>query len=637
MAQSINLLPCPRSLILLDDVHILHADRQIHLTDAGQPAMLMIGKLIQYEIEKAGVHLDITASSSNPDDDIALRLSLSPETVTHPEGYRIRISPDRITIDCHDTAGAWYAAMTLRQIARQCIDMVQMPCLEIDDWPDFRHRGVMLDISRDKIPSMETLFSMVDRLTELKFNQLQLYTEHTFAYRRHPDIWRDASPMTGQQVLELDAYCAERFIELVPNQNSFGHMERWLQHKAYTSLAEIPEQSGNPMNPRHWCKQDYRPAGTLCPLDPGSLNLVRGMIQDLLPHFRSNLLNVGCDETFELGEGKSKTAADRKGVGRVYLEFLKEIYGLVRSHDHTMMFWGDIILKHPELIAELPLENMVALDWGYEADSPFDTTTSCFSDAGIPYYVCPGTSSWNSLTGRWDNCRKNLISAARSGIANGASGFLVTDWGDHGHWQTLPFSWPGMAFGAAMAWAGQANENLDMDHALDVHIFHDEAGVTGSIILGLADAYLDAGINIPNQSWIWRILYEAGRPMETGKIRDLDETRLEKTLARIDELMSRLPGSKMGCADSIQVENEIMFGSALLKHACYLGRSRIRSGCTAHTAAELPEDDRTWLAGNMTRLIEDHKRVWLARNRPGGLADSAARLESVLDVYLHHS
>ena len=97
----------------------------------------------------------------------------------------------------------------------------------------------MLDISRDKVPTMETLYALVDLLAGWKINQLQLYTEHTFAYRQHPEVWAEASPLTGQEILGLDAYCRKRFVELVPNQNSFGHMHRWLKHARYAPLAEV--------------------------------------------------------------------------------------------------------------------------------------------------------------------------------------------------------------------------------------------------------------------------------------------------------------------------------------------------------------------------------------------------------------
>lgn len=53
-----------------------------------------------------------------------------------------------------------------------------------------------LDISRCKVPKMETVYRIVDILSSLGYNQFQLYMEHTFAYPQHEVVWREASPMT---------------------------------------------------------------------------------------------------------------------------------------------------------------------------------------------------------------------------------------------------------------------------------------------------------------------------------------------------------------------------------------------------------------------------------------------------------
>ncbi len=219
-----------------------------------------------------------------------------------------------------------------------------LPALRISDWPDFPNRGVMLDISRDRVPTMQTLLELVDLLASWKINQLQLYTEHTFAYRNHPEVWADASPMTGEEILALDAYCRERFIELVPNQNSFGHMTRWLTHDRYRPLAEAPDGCDT-----RWGHYDY--PFSLCPIDPGSIELVRSIFDELLPHFTSRQFNVGCDETIDLGQVRSKEAVEKLGAGRVYLDFLLKIYREVRARGRTMQFWGDIIMEHPELVS----------------------------------------------------------------------------------------------------------------------------------------------------------------------------------------------------------------------------------------------------------------------------------------------
>ena len=191
---------------------------------------------------------------------------------------------------------------------------------------------------------------------------------------------------------------------------------------------------------------------SFCPIDPGSLALLEDMYDQLLPHFSSRLFNVGLDETWDLGEGRSKEICDQKGKGAVYLDFLKQIHALVTQHGRTMQFWSDIIVRdEPELVAELP-RDVIALEWGYEADYPFAEHARLIAKSGRSFYVCPGTSSWNTLAGRTDNALGNLRNAAVNGFANGAIGYLNTDWGDNGHMQPLPVSYLGYLAGAAMSW-----------------------------------------------------------------------------------------------------------------------------------------------------------------------------------------
>ncbi|MEM7394352.1 MAG: family 20 glycosylhydrolase [Verrucomicrobiota bacterium] len=292
-----------------------------------------------------------------------VRISIDPEIVAHPEGYRLTLGPDGADGIAGGPAGAFYARMTLKQILRQADRDGGVPCLEVEDDPDFAHRGVMIDISRNKVPTMETLFAWVDQFAEWKLNQLQLYMEHTFAYRNHEVVWREASPMTGEEIRRLDAYCRERFIELVPNQNSFGHLKPWLIHADYRHLAEAPDGCDTIWGPQEG-------PFSLRPAEPGSIQLLKELYAELLPNFSSRYVNVGCDETVDLGRGLSRTQCETEGKGRVYLDFLRQIHRLVTGHGRTMMFWADIIRNEPDLLTELP-SDAVLLEWGYEAELPF--------------------------------------------------------------------------------------------------------------------------------------------------------------------------------------------------------------------------------------------------------------------------
>ena len=447
---------------------------------------------------------------------------------------------------------------------------------------------------------------------------MQLYTEHTFAYARHPEVWTNASPMTGDDILKLDAFCRERFIELVPNQNTFGHMHRWLELDRYRDLAETHDEFTTP-----WDTVMTGPF-SLCPDEPGSLELVRDMLDELLPHFRSRTINVGADETVDLGQGRSRNICAERGGGRVYLDFLQKIFNEVHAREHTAQFWGDIIIHHPELIPEIP-GNVTALEWGYEANHPFAEHGALFAASGIPFYVCPGTSSWCSLGGRTTNALGNLASAAEHGLQHGAIGYLNTDWGDRGHWQQLPISYLGLAAGAAYSWAWEANRDLDIKAALSKYAFRDVTGMMGALAYELGDVYHSMDVQIRNGTpMFWILQPTKGHPDHASRV---SAASWQQTFDTINEIMDRLPESRMNRPDAALIADEFTQTARLMQHGC-------RRGMWLHeTDQAKAAEQRKALAEDMRGIIAEQRRLWLARNQPGGLDDSIARFERLLAEY----
>lgn len=532
------------------------------------------------------------------------------------------MDPKGATVVARDAGGLVHGMMTLRQLLRLAGRGGAIPCLRIEDWPAFRVRGVMLDISRDRVPTMETLKALIDFWSELKLNQLQLYTEHTFAYPSHRSVWEKASAVTPQQAEELDRYCADRAIELVPNQNSFGHMERWLAHERYAHLADATGSFRDP-----WGGLRTQ-ATTLNPLDPGSIALVSGLYDELLPHFRSGSLNVGADEPIDLGHGRSREACTRSGVARVYLEFLLKLYEQVARRGRTMQFWGDVVLHYPELISELP-RDVVALDWGYEAGHPFAGECRAFAEAGLRFYVCPGTSSWNSLGGRWANARGNVDAAVAAGLSAEAEGLLLTDWGDNGHWQQLPVSYPGWLYGAAAAWNPQGAGHLDLEGCLSRHVFQDPSGKAARALMILAEVYDDGIQALPNAGILGVLLLLRLQPYYEGGFEAYRGHEFASERGRIEEAL-RLLGQAQEGVEPVTAE-ELTITAGLMLHAARLGEARF---ATPHlSTAEIPAALRRSLAGELESLIRRYRRLWLIRSRPGGLEDSAGRMGALLDSY----
>ncbi|MEM7582148.1 MAG: family 20 glycosylhydrolase [Acidobacteriota bacterium] len=559
--------------------------------------------------------------------ELALHLEIQPD-VGVSQSYRLQVDAEGIRIQGADAAGLSYGVATLLQwlLLHASPGRMRVPALRVIDQPSFQHRGVMLDISRDKVPKLETLRELVDLFAGWKINQLQLYMEHTFAYRGHEIVWRDASPLTAGEVRELGSYCRSRGVELVPNQNSFGHFHRWLVHEPYRRLAESPEGIEHPFSP-------VREPFSLCPIDPGSLDLLAELYDQLLPCFSSELFNVGLDETFDLGFGRSAERCAELGKGRVYLQFLQQVEKMVRDRGRRMQFWGDVILNDPELLSELP-RRAIALEWGYEADHPFARDTRLFRDSGLDFYVCPGTSSWNSFAGRVDNAVRNLASAAVHGHARGALGYLVTDWGDNGHLQPLPVSYPGWVAGAAFGWnagAGREPHELPLARLLDRHVYRDTAGVMGELSCDLGNVYQVTGARAQNGSALFFALVFAHKQVDERRGEGMTQAGLGQALDQLAAVADRLPQAGMDRADDGLIRDELSWVAEASGLGAKLASARLDLGDTAPVNA-LPGTVRSRLGNELEGLIERHRQNWLARNRPGGLEGSVARLSRVRDL-----
>jgi hypothetical protein len=615
------LAPAPREITYHQGECRLTADSHVWVDLSGAGDLLPVAEQVRDALGGLYPGLRLAAADGA---NTSVEIRVLPERVSRAQGYELVIAPGKIRITAHDTAGAFYAARTLKQMCRGAEGYLR--CLKINDWPDFPNRGVMLDISRDKVPTMEMLYQLVDKLAEFKVNQLQLYTQHTFAYRDHEKVWKDASPMTAEEILVLARYCRQRHIELVPNQTSFGHLNRWLKHEPYRRLAEAPDG----------CQTDWgwMQGHSLCATDPKAVEFLAGLYDELLPNFSSRQFNVACDETVDLGCGRSKAICNEKGKGRVYLDFVKEIHRLVSARGRTMQMWGDIVMKHPELIGELP-KDLIVLEWGYGADHPFDANCRKYAEAGVPFYVCPGVSTWRSIAGMTSNATANLLSAAENGIKHGAIGFLNTDWGDYGHTQPQLVSDPGYAYGAAVSWAVEANRNLDVPAVLDRHVFRDRAGVIGKLVCNLGDTYKVPAVQGCNASILFYMLIKPeddfNRSYHYADLRTLTKAGLEKTSEYIDRVMAPLGKSAMEVRDAQLIKDELTCAANLLRHACRLGIARIEA--PEKKIGNIPAMRRAELAAELEQILDEYQRLWLLRNRPGGLADSVAVFAPLLKCY----
>lgn len=524
------------------------------------------------------------------------------EHVIPAEGYELVISQEAVVLRAADAAGAFYGLGALTQIFRQ--NPEALPCLRISDAPDLEERGFMLDVSRTKVPTTVAIFALIDRLAALRYNRMQLYVEHTFAFTGHEKVWKEASALTPKDIRKIDAYCRDRFITLIPNLNGFGHFERWLKYPEYRLLAECPDGF------YHDLAHAHRDPGTLKP-NQASLDFMAKLYDEYLPNFSSNEFNVGGDEPWELGQGWSKPLCEEKGKQTVYLEHMAGLHKLCTARGKRMQFWADILLEHPERAGEAPAD-AVPVIWGYDAGHPFDTQCATLKALGRRYLVAPGASTWNSFSTRWENARTNIEEAVMYAKKHDAAGILMTAWGDNGNHWAWPVMYPSLTLAAALAWNRDGNTGLDLETAVDAVWFRD-GGVFASLLLEFLSTDGLFAKTVRNKSVLWEILFNPPA-RRAAALEGVSIAELEIVRAHLQSLQKRtLLADPKGKADFTR---ELLSGIRLSQLAVARGLS------------ELAHDDDPLLRA-FGFLIDEYESAWLLRARKGGLAESVDHLRRV--------
>jgi hypothetical protein len=633
MAQpTLRLLPQPKQVTLHEGVFMLNADTWIVLTPDTGDAEHAAARSLQREIQSStGLCLPIVKTAEPVRHKNMIMLVSDPAAAARfahlsfpwdesladegAQAHFVSITPERVVAGGRGAVALHYAVQTLRQLAR--LEHTVWPAAYIADWPSMSYRGLMLDVSRGKVPTIETLKHVVDGLALIKMNVLQLYTEHTYVFPHHPRIGQDCGSLSADDMLELDAYARHQHVELIPNLQSFGHCAHILRVPEYEHLAESAAR---------W---------SLCPVDEETYALLGDMYADMLPAFTSSWFNVGCDETYDLGKGRSAEAVAERGTGRVYLEHILRLRELAEQHGRRIQIWGDILLHYPERVADLP-EDVTLMDWHYEAEDDYPSVR-LFAESGRPFWVCPGTSSWNTLFPRIENSNGNIRMLARLGAEHGAQGLLNTDWGDHGHYQPLGQCWYGYAYGAEQAWNGGITEDDAFDACFGPLFFGAAGEGVVAAMRELGRLNTLPGMPRPNASnSVYAFLDEplTGDMAEQIPVETLDEI-VSSTLAVEGALRAALPAT----GDRLSLE-EMIYSTRAMSYAArkVLASGRIRAALAAGgddlvTHLRLGVDELAALDAELVALKTEFEALWLRRARRSEIGISLGYFDGLRDRY----
>ena len=332
-----------------------------------------------------------------------------------PEGYRLVVRPDGITVHADTAAGAFYGVQTLRQLLppsweyeglrppRKNAPPLAIPALDVTDAPRFAWRGAMLDVARHFL-SVDEVKRFIDLMAMHKLNRLHLHLADDQGWRIDIRSWPKLATVGGStevgggtggfysqdQYSELIRYAAERFITVIPEIDMPGHT-----NAALASYAEL--------NCDNIARQPY--TGTevgfsaLCVDKDITYKFIDDVVREISALTPGPYFHIGGDEV------KTLTPVQYRG-------FVERVQGIVKAHGKQMIGWDEIapatldatsIVQHwrpkaaiAEAVAKgtkviTSVANRMYLDMKYDNDTPIGLTWAGIVSVKTSYDWDPAT------------------------------------------------------------------------------------------------------------------------------------------------------------------------------------------------------------------------------------------------------
>ena len=540
------------------------------------------------------------------------------------QGYVLDVEPDHILAAGRDGPGLFYAVQTLRQLIRPAVNGAQITGVRVRDWPALRYRGSQVDMSRGPVPTLSYLERIVRTIAEFKMNLLFVYIEDSFRVEGQPLVGVLTDTLSSKDWRELVSYAQRYHVDIVPATEGCGHMHKLMRFEQYSGLAERPH------------------GHVFAAGDPAVFEFLRQLYGQMASVFPFSIYNIGCDETYELGKGRSAGEVEKEGYGKVYVESVKRVHDLVRGYNKQVMFWGDIAVGHPESIKDLPKDLIVA-SWEYSAHPDYSKWLKPFEGTGMEIFVCPWAGNTSLMIPDYEEAAYNIRTFLTDGKKAGAIGTDITVWNDDGESLYGP-NWWSIIYGAACAWELGSTDVPAFDGKFDWAFYRsdDHRFVQALKKLGHLNELMRGSGNAPafdmryggaNDALFWRDPVSPAGRADIEKMLPI-ASELRRTAEEAYTVLADDAGRATRNADTLA---DLRF-AALKLDALGMRYQFIReiSDRYADALLQLQSRDKRGVGGDLsdisstngrlqdlrdytTRLRELYRELWLSENFPGWL------------------
>jgi hypothetical protein len=289
------------------------------------------------------------------------------------------------------------------------------------DQSPFSVKGFHLDL-RIQVMTMDALKSFALKLSKDGINTLIMEWEGTYPFEKHPLI-PNRYAYTKAEIIAFIKYCNGLGIDVIPLQQSFGHVEYILRNDRYKELRE-----------------DQKDFSQVCPLQTTQDSLLfTDLYTELAATHTSKYIHIGGDETYLLGhDERCRLKALKEGKSKLYIDYIRMLCGIVIKLGKTPVLWADIALKYPDAIKLLP-KGTVFIDWNYGWDMNQFGDHQKLLESGYEIWGAPAlrSSPDNFFLTQWEKHFKNIRDFVPAAAKFGYKGIVMTSWSTSGQYSPV--------------------------------------------------------------------------------------------------------------------------------------------------------------------------------------------------------
>ena len=264
--------------------------------------------------------------------------------VAHRQGYILYVNEKSIICKASTCEGLFNAVQTVIQLINSSLNTI--PCARINDWPDIEKRCAHIDLSV-LAPNLHAIKQLIHVFSCFKINTVFVTYADKFRFIKYPEI-SHVDAFSKDEVFQITAFAKDRYVDVIPVIQSFGHSSNVLVNNKYSHLREGDNNITQ-----------------FCPQHPGTLEYFKHLTEEVMEVHDSKYFHIGADETYFLGTCKQcSQVVKRKGKIGLYIDYVAKACEFVKSKGQIPMIWDDMLCQSPADINRLDTKVIICY-WDY--------------------------------------------------------------------------------------------------------------------------------------------------------------------------------------------------------------------------------------------------------------------------------